>query len=233
MNDEKTFRYYSTRRPVAPGSYPKNSAVFIHKIQGIIKAGVERLKRKVTRNNAKEPNIGYCSATTNTGDHSVVTNTGDCSAATNTGDHSVVANTGKYSAATNTGDFSMVTNTGSFSVAANTGDCSEITNTGNFSVATNIGYCSEVRNTGSFSVATNIGDYSVVTVTGKESVAMSIGYDSKAKGSLGCYLVLSECKYINGEYRIIDVQAVKVDGKTIKQDTFYKLVDGRFMECNE
>lgn len=85
-------------------------------------------------------------------------------------------------------------------------------------------------NTGNWSAATNTGDRSAATVTGKESVAMAIGYDSKAKGSLGCYLVLSECKYINGEYHIIDLRSVKVDGATIKANTFYKLVSGEFIE---
>ena len=88
----------------------------------------------------------------------------------------------------------------------------------------------KVSNTGDQSAATNTGDQSAATVTGKESVAMAIGYDSKAKGALGCYLVLSEWKRIDGEYHIVDVQSVKVDGETVKADTFYKLIDGKFVE---
>ena len=61
---------------------------------------------------------------------------------------------------------------------------------------------------------------------------MAVGYDSKAKGALGCYLVLSEWKRIDGEYHIVDVQSVKVDGETIKADTFYKLIDGKFVEVD-
>lgn len=88
----------------------------------------------------------------------------------------------------------------------------------------------KVSNTGYQSAATNTGYQSAATVTGKESVAMAVGYDSKAKGALGCYLVLSEWKRIDGEYHIVDVQSVKVDGETIKADTFYKLIDGKFVE---
>ena len=87
-------------------------------------------------------------------------------------------------------------------------------------------------NTGNRSAATNTGYQSAATVTGKESVAMAIGYDSKAKGSLGCYLVLSEWKHIDGEYHIVDVQSTKVDGETVKADTFYKLVNGKFVEVS-
>ena len=85
-------------------------------------------------------------------------------------------------------------------------------------------------NTGNQSAATNTGNQSAATVTGKESVAMAVGYDSKAKGALGCYIVLAEWKQIDGEYHIVDVQSVKVDGETIKADTFYKLIDGKFVE---
>lgn len=79
---------------------------------------------------------------------------------------------------------------------------------------------------------TNTGDRSAATVEGKESVAMAIGYDSKAKGSLGCFIVLSEWgRDQEGEYHIIDVKSTKVDGEKIKADTFYKLVDGEFVEA--
>ena len=181
-------------------------------LPGIIKAGVEYIKNQIDWDNAKESNTGNRSAATNTGNWSAATNTGDRSAATNTGNRSAATNTGDWSAATNTGDRSAATNTGNRSAATNTGDWSAATNTGNWSAAT------------------NTGDRSAATVTGKESVAMAIGYDSKAKGSLGCYLVLSECKYINGEYHIIDLRSVKVDGATIKANTFYKLVSGEFIE---
>ena len=113
---------------------------------------------------------------------------------------------------------------------SNTGDWSAATNTGDRSAATNTGYQSAATNTGDWSAATNTGDRSAATVTGKESVAMAVGCDSKAKGALGCYLVLSEWKRIDGEYHIVDVQSAKVDGETIKPDTFYKLIDGKFVE---
>ena len=108
----------------------------------------------------------------------------------------------------------------------------KVSNTGKRSAATNTGDQSAATNTGYLSAATNTGDQSAATVTGKESVAMAVGYDSKAKGALGCYLVLSEWKRIDGEYHIVDVQSVKVDGETIKADTFYKLIDGKFVEVD-
>ena len=95
------------------------------------------------------------------------------------------------------------------------------TNTGNQSAATNTGYQS---------AATNTGDQSAAIVEGKESIALATGIDSKAKGKIGCFIVLAEWKEIDNEYHIVDVKSAKVDGKNIKEDTFYTLKDGKFVE---
>ena len=62
---------------------------------------------------------------------------------------------------------------------------------------------------------------------------MAIGYDSKAKGSLGCFIVLAEYKKLGDEYHIVDVKSAKVDGEKIKPDTFYKLINGEFIEADK
>ena len=197
-------------------------------------------------------NTGYCSAATNTGDHSAATNTGnrsaatntgnrsaatntgDCSAATNTGDHSAATNTGYYSAATNTGYCSAATNTGDHSAATNTGNRSAATNTGNRSAATNTGDCSAATNTGDHSAATNTGYYSAASVEGKDSIAIVTGKDSRAKGALGCWIVLTERGEWNGEaYPILDVKAFKVDGVAVEVNTWYKLKDGQLIKAED
>ena len=199
-------------------------------IAGIVKAGLEYIKDQVNWDDDKKSNTGDQSAATNTGDQSAATNTGDQSAATNTGDWSAATNTGDWSAATNTGDWSAATNTGNRSAATNTGNQSAATNTGNRSAATNTGNRSAATNTGDQSAATNTGNRSAATVEGKESVAMAIGYNSKAKGSIGCFIVLAEWKeFEDGTYHIVDVKSAKVDGVKIKPDTFYKLVNGEFI----
>ena len=107
--------------------------------------------------------------------------------------------------------------------ATNTGDQSAATNTGNQSAATNTGYQS---------AATNTGDQSAAIVEGKESIALATGIDSKAKGKIGCFIVLAEWKEIDNEYHIVDVKSAKVDVENIKEDTFYTLKDGKFVEAD-
>lgn len=97
--------------------------------------------------------------------------------------------------------------------------------------ATNTGDYSAATNTGNYSAATNTGDYSAASVEGKDSIAIVTGKDSRAKGALGCWIVLTECGEWNGEaYPILDVKAFKVDGEVIKADTWYTLIDGKAVE---
>ena len=97
------------------------------------------------------------------------------------------------------------------------------TNTGDYSAATN---------TGDRSAATNTGYQSAASVEGKDSVAIVTGRYGKAKGSLGCWIVLTERGDWNGEtYPIIEVKAFKVDGISIKENTYYKLINGNPVEC--
>ena len=125
------------------------------------------------------------------------------------------------------------TNTGYCSASTNTGDCSASTNTGNYSASTNTGYCSASTNTGDYSASTNTGDYSASIVEGKDSVAIAFGVDSKAKGALGCYIALAEWKHTNNGFVLKDFKSAKVDGKKIKENTFYKLVNSKFKEVEE
>ena len=176
-------------------------------LRGLIEAGVKFILDKVNWKDNKESNTVYRSAATNTGNRSSATNTGNRSSATNTGDQSAATNTGDYSAATNTGDQSAATNTGDRSAATNTGNRS---------------------------AATNTGDYSAAIVEGKDSIAIVTGYDSKAKGALGCWIVLTEHGGWNGNgYPIKEVKAFKVDGEIVKADTFYKLINGKAVEVEK
>lgn len=94
------------------------------------------------------------------------------------------------------------------------------------------GYYSAATNTGDCSAATNTGYRSAATVDGKESIAIVTGFDSKASGTIGCWLVLTDRGSWNGDtYHIKEVRAVKVDGEIIKPGVFYKLENGEVVEA--
>ncbi len=89
---------------------------------------------------------------------------------------------------------------------------------------------------------TATGDYSGASATGyksgasagKGSVAMAVGLQTRAKGEVGSWLVLTECrKTKDGEINIKNVKVAKVDGIKIKADTWYTLERGKFIEAKE
>ena len=100
------------------------------------------------------------------------------------------------------------------------------------SKATNTGDRSAATNTGNRSAATNTGNRSAASVEGFESIAIVTGYDCKAKGSLGCWIVLTERGEWDGNtYPIKCVKSFKVDGKKVKSNTWYKLINGKLTKC--
>lgn len=102
---------------------------------------------------------------------------------------------------------------------------------GYHSAAINIARYSIVESTGDYSVAVATSERSSAKVEGKDSIAIVCGTNGKASGRLGCWLILTERGEWNGkEYTLKDVKSIKVDGKKIKEDTWYKLKNGEIIE---
>ena len=110
---------------------------------------------------------------------------------------------------------------------SNTGNWSAATNTGNQSAATNTGGRSAATNTGDQSAATNTGNWSAAAVGGNGSVAIATGYESKAKANVGSAIVVCER---DDNYNLIGIKAAIIDGKNLKADTYYTLINGEFIE---
>ena len=120
------------------------------------------------------------------------------------------------------------------STDSNTGNCSTATNAGFRSVATNTGFRSAATNTGDYSASTNTGDRSAASVSGNESFAIATWQLSKVKGALGCWIAGAEwAEDDKGNWHPVDFKAVRVDGKEIKADTWYRLEEGKFIEVEE
>ncbi|MBQ1429483.1 MAG: hypothetical protein IIZ06_07425 [Kiritimatiellae bacterium] len=79
-------------------------------------------------------------------------------------------------------------------------------------------------------VAATSGNGANAEVKGKDAIAAVLGRKCKARGALGCWIVLAER---DDDWRILGVQAVKVDGVAIKADTWYELRGGKVVEAEE
>lgn len=93
--------------------------------------------------------------------------------------------------------------------------------------------CSERgSNTGNQSAATNTGNRSAAKVEGFESFAIATGIGGKACGKIGCYIAVAEWVRTECGYKLAGFQTAMVDGEKIKEDTFYSLKNGEFVEVD-
>lgn len=86
--------------------------------------------------------------------------------------------------------------------------------------------------TGNQGAASATGDHGAASATGRAGVALAAGAECKAKGALGCAICVVERGEWDGEtYPIINIKAAIVDGDIVKADTYYKLINGEFVEA--
>ena len=77
------------------------------------------------------------------------------------------------------------------------------------------------------------GDYAQINSTGDDSVVCCAGKGAIARAKKGSWITLSEWKYSDEKRRYIPicVKTEQVDGERIKEDTWYKLEGGEFVEA--
>ena len=98
---------------------------------------------------------------------------------------------------------------------------------GNWSTGAASGDWSTGAASGNCSTGAASGDYCRAEAFGKDSIAVANGAHSKARGAMGCYLVLTE---YDDDGHMICAKMAKVDGAVIKENTWYTLENGEFVE---
>ena len=106
------------------------------------------------------------------------------------------------------------------------------------------GFASATGNCGASSATGYKGASSVSDPTG---VAVAWGHEARAKGCKGAHLILSDWKYVgvrysDGDYmdpydkeswELTGAKMVVVDGEKIKEDTYYRCIEGEIVEVTE
>ena len=91
--------------------------------------------------------------------------------------------------------------------------------------------CTE-KDTGDSAQLASSGDGAQLASSGYNAVIAGIGVNNTAKGKIGSWITLAEWEYDNSKswWVPVCVKTEQIDGVRIKEDTFYKLVDGKFQE---
>ena len=131
-------------------------------------------------------------------------------------DSTAVANSRRSTAVANSFRSTAVANGFSSTAVANREDSTAVANREDSTAVAN-----SCRST---AVAT--GYNSTAVANSKNSIACGFGKDNKCKGKTGAWLVLCE---IDENNNILNIQSVKVDGKKIKANTYYKLINNEIV----
>ena len=193
-------------------------------IAGLVKAAIEYTRER-TREGKNSYNdygassaTGYKGASSATGDYGASSATGYKGASSATGDYGASSATGYKGASSATGYKGASSATGYKGASSATGDYGASSATGNCGASSATGYKGK-------SIA---GD--------PESVAVAWGYKSMAKGVLGSFLVFADWVgneshyWRQEEWSLKGAKMVRVDGETIKADTWYTMENGEVIE---
>nr|DAI82325.1 MAG TPA: hypothetical protein [Caudoviricetes sp.] len=115
-----------------------------------------------------------------------------------------------------------------YSTAGSSGYASTAGSSGNYSTAGSSGYASTAGSSGDHSTAAATGAYCSAKADGKDCIAVVNGACGKACGALGCYLVLTE---YDDDGHMICAKMARVDGSAIRENVYYTLKNGEFVEA--
>ncbi|MCL5292564.1 MAG: hypothetical protein M1548_08580 [Actinobacteria bacterium] len=210
-------------------------------IQALIRAAVDiRFKRVKWSKQASATGVrgaasatGYQGAASATGIRGAASATGYQGAASATGYQGAASATGYQGAASATGYQGAASATGDEGATSATGIRGAASATGIRGAASATGDEGAASATGYQGAASATGYQGAASVKGKHSIACGLGIESKAKGKLTDWLVLAEWHCIDGEWQIKNVKTASVDGECIKENTWYTLKDGEFVEVSD
>ena len=145
------------------------------------------------------------------------------------GEYSTGAASGEYSTGAASGEYSTGAASGRCSTGAASGWCSTGAASGEYSTGAASGEYSTGAASGEYSTGAASGRCSAAEVSGKDSIAVANGAISKARGALGCYLVLTE---YGDDGKLLWAKMAQVDGDIVKEMVWYTLKNGEFVEAD-
>ena len=143
-----------------------------------------------------------------------------------------------YGASSATGDYGASSATGNYGASSATGD---------YGASSATGYRGASSATGNYGASSATGYRGASSVSDPTGVAVAWGHEARAKGCKGSHLILSDWrytgeKYSDGDYKhpydkdcweLAGAVMVMVDGEKIKEDTYYRCIEGSVVEVDE
>ena len=139
------------------------------------------------------------------------------------GDSAKLASSGDYAQLASSGNYAKLASSGDYAKLASSGYSAQLASSGDYAQLASSGYSAKLASSGDSAQVDSKGKYAVICCAGNNSVA---------RGKIGSWITLSEWEWSKEEdnYIPVCVKTKRIDGVKIKEDTFYRLVNGKFVE---
>ena len=215
---------------------------------GLFKAGVEWIKERTnpvpiiaeTKDKNDNPSGDYAKIGSS-GDSAKIGASGDYAQIGSSGDYTQIGSSGYYAKIGASGDYAQIGSSGYYAQIGSSGDGAQIGSSGYYAQIGSSGDGAQIGSSGDSAKIGSSGDYAKIgssgdlariESTGEYSVICCAGNNSIAKAKKGSWITLSEWQYSKEKKLNIPVcvKTEYVDGERIKEDTWYRIVDGEFQE---
>ena len=175
---------------------------------------------------AKIGSSGYSAQIGSSGDSAQIGSSGDSAKIGSSGDYAQIGSSGDYAKIGSSGDYAQIGSSGDYAQIGSSGNSAQIGSSGD---------SAQIGSSGNSAQIGSSGNSAQINSTGEDAVIMCAGSRSKAKGKKGSWITLTEWAKDEekGRYVPVCVKTERVDGEKIKEDTYYTLKNGEFVEVEE
>ena len=173
---------------------------------------------------------GYSAQIGSSGYSAKIGSSGDYAKIGSSGYSAKIGSSGYSAKIGSSGDSAKIGSSGDYAKIGSSGDSAQIGSSGDSAKIGSSGYYAKIGSSGDSAQIGSSGDYAKIDSTGKNAVIMCAGNECKAKAKIGSWITLAEWQWVNDEYTPVCVKTERVDGERIKEDTYYALKDGEFVE---
>ena len=175
------------------------------------------------KKNAKIGSSGDSAQIGSSGDSAQIGSSGDSAKIGSSGDYAQIGSSGYSAQIGSSGYSAQIGSSGDYAQIGSSGDYAKIGSSGDYAKIGSSGDCAKIGSSGYSAQITSEGKYAVVCCAGHNSIV---------KAKKGSWITLAEWEYDADKKASVPV-CVKtefVDGERVKEDTFYRLVNGEFVE---
>ena len=167
------------------------------------------------------------------GDYAQIGSSGVYAQISSSGNNAKVGSIGDYAQISSSGNNAHIGSIGDYANISSSGVCTHIGSSGDYANISSSGACTHIGSSGDYAHISSGGNYTKIDSTGETSVIMCTGRNSVAKAKVGSLITLAEWGYSFVENNSVPlcVKTEYVDGERIKEDTWYKLKNGEFVEA--